>query len=199
MAPGPTSTSSRWARHCNPGTTTRNSSPIATDASPQCCRRTMRHSRRCPGPPDRPASTHRKFPGCARYWPTEKHFTAWTGLAPGSSDSGKRRKGVKRGRNRTGQLFCMMAQSLVRSRDIALGGFYRRLAARRGGLVATKALARKLAAWFWRVMVKGDDYVEKGLARYEEQVRKTREQALRRLAKELGRELVPVPVVSQTA
>jgi len=83
-------------------------------------------------------------------WPTEKHFTAWAGLAPGNHDSGKRRKGVRRGRNRTGRLFCMMAQSLVRSRDIALGGFYRRLAARRGGLVATKALARKLAAWFWR-------------------------------------------------
>ena len=128
-------------------------------------------------------------------WPTEKHFTAWTGLAPGSHDSGKRRKGVRRGRNRTGRLFCMMAQSLIRSRDIALGGFYRRLAARRGGLVATKALARKLAAWFWRVMVKGDDYVEQGLARYEEQVRQSKERALKRLARELGRELVPLSAV----
>jgi hypothetical protein len=45
-------------------------------------------------------------------------------------------------------------------------------------------------------MVKGDDYVEKGLARYEEQVRKTREQALTRLARELGRELVLLPCVS---
>jgi hypothetical protein len=72
----------------------------------------------------------------------------------------------------------MMAQSLVRSRDIALGGFYRRLAARRGGLVATKALARKLAAWFWRVMVKGDDYVEQGLARYEEQVRQSKDDCM---------------------
>jgi transposase len=129
-------------------------------------------------------------------WPTEKHFTAWSGLAPGSHDSGKRRNAVKRGRNRTGRLFCMMAQSLIRSRDIALGGFYRRLAARRGGLVATKALARKLAGWFWRAMVKDDDYVETGLALYEEQVRKTKEQALKWLAKELGRELVPVPAVS---
>ena len=90
----------------------------------------------------------------------------------------------------------MVAQSLVRSKDIALGGFYRRLAARRGGLIATKALARKLAAWFWRKMVKGDDYVEKGLARYEEQVRKSREYALKRLAKELGRQLVPVPATT---
>jgi len=124
-------------------------------------------------------------------WPTEKHFTAWTGLAPTNHDSGKRKGRTRRGRNRAGQLFCMMAQSLVRSKDIALGGFYRRLAARRGGLVATKALARKLAAWFWRVMVKGDDYVERGLADYDERVRKTKERALRRLAKELGQQLVP--------
>ena len=120
--------------------------------------------------------------------------------AEGADEDGQRRRNRnrrrgRRGRNRTGQLFCMMAQSLVRSKDIALGGFYRRLAARRGGLVATKALARKLAAWFWRAMVKGDDYVEQGLAHYEAQVRKTKERALKRLAKELGREIVPLATI----
>jgi hypothetical protein len=83
-------------------------------------------------------------------WPSEKHFTAWMGLAPGNHDSGKRKGRAKRGRNRAGRLFCVMARSLVRSKDIALGGFYRRMAARRGGLIATMALARKLAALFWR-------------------------------------------------
>lgn len=130
-------------------------------------------------------------------WPTEKHFTAWAGLSPGNKDSGKRKGKVKLQRNRTGRLFCMVAQSLIRSKDIALGGFYRRLAARRGGLVATKAVARKLAAWFWRVMVKGEDYVEKGLTHYAEQVRKTKEAALKRLAKELGRELVPATLTAR--
>ena len=125
-------------------------------------------------------------------WPTEKHFTAWTGLAPANHDSGKRKGRVKRKRNRAGRLFCMMATSLVRSKNMALGAFYRRMAARRGGLLANKALARKLAAWFWRVMVKGDDYVEKGIANYEVQVRKGKERALNRLAKELGRQLVPI-------
>ncbi len=125
-------------------------------------------------------------------WATEKHFTAWMGLAPGNHDSGKRKGHVKRGRNRAGQLFCMMAQSLVRSKDIALGGFYRRMCARRGGLIATMALARKLAAWYWRVMVKGDDYVEQGLARYDAQVLQTKQRALKRLAKELGQQLVPI-------
>ncbi len=126
-------------------------------------------------------------------WPTEKHFTAWLGLAPGNNGSGKRKGNVKRHCNRAGRLFQMVAQGLVRTKDVALGGFYRRLAARRGGLVAMKALARKLAVRVWRTLVKGDDYVEQGLARYEEQVRKTKEYALKRLAKELGRQLVPTP------
>jgi transposase len=125
-------------------------------------------------------------------WPTEKHFTAWAGLAPANHDSGKRKGRVKRKRNRAGRLFCMMATSLVRSKNMALGAFYRRMAARRGGLLANKALARKLAAWFWRVMVKGDDYVEKGIANYEAQVRKGKERALNRLAKELGQQVVPI-------
>jgi transposase len=125
-------------------------------------------------------------------WATEKHFAAWTGLAPGSHDSGKRRGRVKRRRNRAGQLFCMLAASLVRSKNIALGAFYRRMAARRGKAVAIKALARKLAVWFWRVMVKGDDFVEQGIAHYEAQVRKGKERALRRLASELGQRLTPV-------
>ena len=125
-------------------------------------------------------------------WATEKHFTAWAGLAPGNHDSGKRKGRTKRGRNRTGRLFCLMARSLVRSKDIALGGFYRRMAARRGGLIATMALARKLAAWFWRVMVKGDEYIEKGLADYDAQVLQSKQRALKRLAKELGQQLVPI-------
>ena len=88
--------------------------------------------------------------------------------------------------------FCLMARSLVGSKDIALGGFYRRMAARRGGLIATMALARKLAAWYWRVMVKGDAYIEKGLADYDAQVLRTKQRALTRLAKELGQQLVPI-------
>ncbi|WP_455279480.1 IS110 family transposase [Cupriavidus necator] len=129
-------------------------------------------------------------------WPTEKHFTAWMGLAPGSRQSGKRRGSVKRHRNRAGRLFCLMARSLARSKDIALGGFYRRMAARRGALIANIALARKLAILFWRVMVKGMQYVESGLAHYEARVLETKRRALRRLAKQLGQELVPLPTAA---
>ena len=126
-------------------------------------------------------------------WRTEKHFTSWMGLAPGSAQSGKRNARVKRRRNRVGRIFCVMARSLARSKYIALGGFYRRVAARRGGLVANKALARKLAALFWRAMVKGLDFVETGVAQYEARVLETKHRLLHRLARQLGQQIVPNP------
>lgn len=126
-------------------------------------------------------------------WPTEKHFTSWLGLAPGSHQSGKRSRSVKRKRNRAGRLFCVMARSLARSKYVALGGFYRRMAARRGALVANVALARKLAVLFWRVMVKGIDYTERGLQDYEARVLQSKERALHRLAKQLGHQVVRQP------
>ena len=80
----------------------------------------------------------------------------------------------------------MLAQSLSRSMDKALGGFYRRIRARRGGLVANQALARKLAVMFWQVMVHGVAYVEEGMKKYEERVRQTEQYTLRKLAKRHG-------------
>jgi len=115
-------------------------------------------------------------------WKTEKHFTAWLGLAPGSRNSGKRRGSQRRSRNRAGRLFCVVARSVGRSVDKALGGFYRRLKGRKGGLVANLALARKLAELFWRLMVHGARYVEQGLKKYEEKVAHTEQRLLQKLA-----------------
>lgn len=124
-------------------------------------------------------------------WKTEKHFTAWLGLAPGSRQSGKRWGNQKRGRNRAGRLFCVIARSVGRSVDKALGGFYRRLKGRRGGLVANLALARKLAELFWRLMVHGKAYVEQGLKQYEEQVAQTEQRLLQKLARKYNLLLQP--------
>jgi transposase len=126
-------------------------------------------------------------------WPTEKHFTAWTGLAPGSAHSGKRRANHARQRNRVGLIFCTMARSVGNSLNSAFGGFYRRLKARRGGLVANKALARKLAAMFWRLMVHGIDFVELGLQQYQARAALSEQRLLRKLARSHGLQLVPNP------
>jgi transposase len=93
-------------------------------------------------------------------WPTEKHFTSWLGLAPGQNNSGKRKRSKKKGNPTVGQIFKTMAQSLLASKHIGWGAFARRIRGRKGAAIAIKATARKLAAQYWRLMVKGVDFVE---------------------------------------
>lgn len=123
-------------------------------------------------------------------WPTEKHFTAWCGLAPGSRQSGKRKGSIKRQRNRAGRLFCTGSRSLAQSVDKALGGFYRRMRGRKGGLLAMKALARKLAELYYRVLRHGLAYAEKGLRAYEEKYAESQRRLLAKLAAKQGFKLV---------
>jgi len=75
--------------------------------------------------------------------------------------------------------------------DKGLGGFYRRLKAQRGAPIANKALARKIATLFWQVMVHGLEYVEEGLAKYNEKTIATRLKTMNRLAAQQGYVLVP--------
>jgi len=59
--------------------------------------------------------------------------------------------------------------------------------------VANQALARKLAALFWRLMVHGKDYVEEGLKQYETKVAATEARWLRKLATKHALPLLPNP------
>lgn len=123
-------------------------------------------------------------------WPTEKHFTSWLGLSPGQNSSGTRSRKVKRkGKPLTGQIFRIIAQSLLQSKKIAIGEFGRRLRARKGPMIAIKAMANKLAAQYWRLMVKGTTYVEHGVQAYETQLKKQKEKYLNKLALEFDMKL----------
>ena len=120
-------------------------------------------------------------------WESEKHFTSWLGLAPGQHTSGKMKKNKRKsGRPKAGQIFRQIAQSLLTSKRIALGAFGRRLSSRKGSPVAIKAVARKLAVLYWRIMVKGMDFVEKGIQKYVEQLMAQKQRSIIRLAKELN-------------
>jgi len=124
-------------------------------------------------------------------WQTEKHFCSWLGLAGGRKQSGKRKGSVKAHRNRAGRMFCRAAGALAQSVDKALGGFYRRVRGRVGGLAANVALARKLALLFYRLLRYGMEYVEKGLKIYEAKVLESQTRLLCKLAKKQGFTLVP--------
>ena len=125
-------------------------------------------------------------------WPTEKHFTSWLGLAPGQHQSGKKNKNKsKKYRPAAGQIFRGIAQSLIESKKIALGDFGRRLKAKKGPGVAIKATARKLAILYWRLMVKGSTYVEKGIEVYRQRMELHKQKWVQKAASELGFNLTP--------
>lgn len=126
-------------------------------------------------------------------WASEKHFTSWLGLAPRQNQSGKKNKRLHRKYHpKAGQIFRQIARGLIESKYIALGAFGRKLKAKRGPGIATKALARKLAVLYWRVMIKGLEYAEQGVKAYEEKLKKQRTKWLHKLAQEMGFNVTPV-------
>jgi transposase len=127
-----------------------------------------------------------------RAFPDEHHFASWLTLAPQRDISGGKvlRHVPAAGRNRVANALRMAAQSLCRS-DSYLGARYRRLRARLDGPVAVKAMARYLACLVYRLVTKGQAYVDRGAAHYEAKRQERERRVLERRAATLGLTLVP--------
>jgi transposase len=125
-------------------------------------------------------------------FPNENHFASWLKLAPQRDVSGGKviRHIPAAGRNRVANALRMAAQSLCRSNSY-LGARYRRLRARLDGPVAVKAMARYLACLVYRLITKGQAYVDHGAAYYETKRKEKELIALQRRAAGLGLLLVP--------
>jgi transposase len=124
-------------------------------------------------------------------WPSEKHFTSWLGLSPGQDRSGKKNKSKSKGKPTVGQIFKQMAHGLLNSKYIGWGAFARRLRGRKGPAIAIKATARKLAAQYWRLIVKGAEFVERGMEAYQNILNEQKKRRLEKLALEFDMNLVP--------
>ena len=99
--------------------------------------------------------------------------------------------GTKRSANRARQALKLTAQSLWRS-ESALGAFYRRLSARMDKPKANTATAHKLARMVYFMLTRGEEFVDQGQRRYEEQQRQRSIAALKRRAAALGFQINPV-------
>ena len=89
-------------------------------------------------------------------WPTEKHFTSWLTLCPGSKISGgKVMSSHSRKSNNRVVAHLRLAATTVGRSDTALGAFYRRLSSRVGKAKAVTATARKIAILFYNAMKYG--------------------------------------------
>jgi hypothetical protein len=124
-------------------------------------------------------------------WPTEKHFTSWLKISPLKASSGKMSKRVSLKRhNNAGLIFRNVAQGIMNSKHLALGSFGRSIRARRGSSVAIKAVARKIACYYYRVMTKGCEFVEKGIKAYEEHLLEKKKMNLEKMARKLNMQLI---------
>jgi hypothetical protein len=120
-------------------------------------------------------------------WKTEKNFTSWLGLAPGQNNSGKKKKPKKkRTINSAGQVFKDMAFGLINNKNSAIGEFGRRIRSRKGGVIAIKAMARKLAILYWKLFIEGIEYVKQTTEDYKKKLRERKEKNIRKLAKDLN-------------
>jgi len=126
-------------------------------------------------------------------WSTEKHFTSWLGLCPGSKISGGKvlSSKTKLSANRAAHAFRLAAYSLQRSKS-AIGAFLRRKKAQIGAPKAITATAHKIARIFYNMLKYGTEYVDRGQEYYEHCYQDRVVANLKRKAKQFGFELVNI-------
>lgn len=131
-------------------------------------------------------------------FPDENHFASWLGLTGNHNiTGGKPVKGPKRKvKNRVAEVLRMGATSLLNS-DTYLGARYRHL--RRHAkmhAVAVKAMARHLAVLVYRLLSKGQAWVDRGARQFEQKRDQREMKALQAQARARGYQLVPMAPAS---
>ena len=126
-------------------------------------------------------------------FPTAKHFASWLGLCPHNKISGGKVLSSKTrpGAGRLALALRMAAQGLHNSHSY-LGEYLRRMKAKHGAPKAITATAHKLARIIYHLVTSGKSYDESVFAFQEEQYKERLERRIRKQAKSLGLQLVPL-------
>jgi transposase len=129
----------------------------------------------------------------AARFPTAKQFVSWLGLCPDNDKSGGKVlwTGVRKINNRAGQMFRIAASSLHRTAS-PMGTFLRRMKAKLGPAAGITATAHKIALIFYTLVTKKVEYDESIWAQQDQQRQKRFQERLKRQARKLGYELVPM-------
>jgi transposase len=129
----------------------------------------------------------------ASRFPTADHFASWLALCPDNDKSGGQVlwTGVRKINNKAAQMFRMGASSLHHSHS-PLGDFLRRMKAKLGPAAGITATAHKIAIIFYTLVTKQVEYDDSIWAKRDDQRQKRYEAKLKRQARRLGYQLVPV-------
>jgi transposase len=125
-------------------------------------------------------------------WPTEDHFASWLNLTPKRDVSGGKviRHVREPAKNRVAAALRLGVSSLLNS-DSYLGARFRHLRMRLGTPKAIKAMARYLACLIYRLVTRGQAWLDRGATQFEERHQQRQMSALQRKAARLGFQLVP--------
>jgi hypothetical protein len=127
-------------------------------------------------------------------FPTENRFASWLGLTPSKDISGGKVIGRSRRRvqNRVTMALRMAATTLLNSKSY-LGGRYRHLRNRLSSYAAAvKAMAHYLALLVYRMLTKGQAWVDRGAARFEQKRAERELSSLKSKALAHGFKLTPI-------
>lgn len=125
-------------------------------------------------------------------FPDEGAFSSWLELAPRRDITGGKaiKQKSRESKNRVSNALRMSAEALWHS-DSYLGARYRRLRGRMEGKKAVKAMAHYLACLVYRLLTKGQEYLDRGAAYFEDKRTEREIVGLTRKAAQLGMKLVP--------
>jgi transposase len=127
-------------------------------------------------------------------WPSDKHFASWLGLSPANKITGGKvlSSRTRKVNNRAAGIFRTAAVAVGKTKNTALGSFYRKIKAHAGAPKAITATARKLACLFYNLLKHGESYVEKGNEYYERKYKERTIKSLTKRVEELGFNLVEI-------
>jgi transposase len=129
-----------------------------------------------------------------RAFPDENHFASWLGLSPSKDISGGKviRSSRRKVQNRVAMSLRMAASTLRESKSY-LGARYRYLCRKMPSkTAAVKAMARHLAVLVYRLLTKGQAWVDRGAERFQQRREEMEMAALKRRAAAQGFRLVPI-------
>ena len=126
-------------------------------------------------------------------WPTSGHFASWLNLCPDNDISAGKTlwRGMRTVENRAGHIFRLAASSLHHS-PTPMGTYLRRMKAKLGPGGAITATAHKIAIIFYTIVKNQVEYDETIWAARDAQREKRLATRLKRQAKQMGYELVPI-------
>ena len=127
----------------------------------------------------------------------EHHFASWLGLTPSKDKSGKTvRKGKKKVKNRVAEALRMAATTLLKS-DSYLGARYRHLRRQLPtAAAAVKAMAHYLALLVYRMLTRGEAWVDRGRQHFERKRNQRELACLKSKARVHGFQLIPISQAS---